>query len=161
MARFVYTWKWLSAFYYTDPADPDLAEGEDQPDASVDKHPASTVNNLPRYFETKEKCIQDGMMWAPFHAQHEYMIIEPVTYHPQNESFRTREHRLLSFRDWSIQMNPSKEDLADSGFFYLQTCDRVKCFYCGIVLRNWQRSDSAGDEHRKHSPECLFAFIHK
>jgi E3 ubiquitin-protein ligase XIAP len=101
------------------------------------------------------------MMCAPFHAQHEYMVIEPVKYYPQNKSFLTREHRLLSFKDWPIQMNPSKEQLADSGFFYLQTCDRVKCFNCGLVLRNWKHSDSATGEHRKHSPDCLFAFLHK
>lgn len=159
MTRFVYTWKWLSAFSSTDPED--LHSGEDQPDACIANHPPLDENNPPRYFQTKEKCIQDGMMWAPFHVQHEYMVIEPVKYQPQNESFLTREHRLVSFRDWPHQMNPSKEDLSETGFFYLQNCDRVKCFYCGIVLRNWQRSDSAQGEHRKHSPECLFAFLHK
>nr|XP_026695219.1 zinc finger protein isoform X1 [Ciona intestinalis]XP_026695220.1 zinc finger protein isoform X1 [Ciona intestinalis] len=63
--------------------------------------------------------------------------------------------RMKSFENWPTQnrtVNPS--DLARSGFFYLGNLDRVQCFSCGGVLRNWNYGDNITAEHRRHFPHC-------
>ena len=47
-------------------------------------------------------------------------------------------------------------DLARFGFFYLGNLDRVQCFSCGGVLRNWNYGDNVEREHRTHFPDCRF-----
>ncbi|ESO88708.1 hypothetical protein LOTGIDRAFT_125617, partial [Lottia gigantea] len=34
--------------------------------------------------------------------------------------------------------------------------DTVECFVCRYKLKEWQSDDCAWDEHRRHSPHCLY-----
>ena len=35
-----------------------------------------------------------------------------------------------------------------SGFYYTGCGDRVTCFYCGIILHNWEHADNVDMEHK-------------
>ena len=60
-----------------------------------------------------------------------------------------------SFGSWpKNNQTVHQVDLARHGFFYLGNLDRVQCFSCGGVLRNWNYGDSVEREHRKHFPHC-------
>ncbi|XP_076810059.1 baculoviral IAP repeat-containing protein 7-like isoform X1 [Clavelina lepadiformis] len=70
-------------------------------------------------------------------------------------NIRREADRMLSFSNWALATRtvyPS--DLARSGFFYLGNLDRVQCFSCGGVLRNWNYGDNVQAEHRRHFPNC-------
>jgi hypothetical protein len=64
--------------------------------------------------------------------------------------------RLNTFVNWPIQMIPSKTALAQCGFYYTGSGDRVACFACDVKLHSWDRSDNPWVEHESHSPMCLF-----
>ena len=34
--------------------------------------------------------------------------------------------------------------------------DSVQCFHCGVILHSWEESDIPDEEHKKHSPNCVF-----
>ena len=78
----------------------------------------------------------------------------------KNLPFASYEDRIKSFENWPLQMIPAKENLARAGFYYLNIGDHVKCFYCNIGLKDWDRSDDAYQEHKKwikdNSITCLF-----
>ena len=44
--------------------------------------------------------------------------------------------------------------LADTGFFYSGDC--IRCFHCGLELRNW--TDDDAKEHYRYSPSCDYQF---
>lgn len=50
--------------------------------------------------------------------------------------------------------NVTKEDLANSGFFYYGQGDIVECYKCGINLGTWSVGDSPQVEHAKYSENC-------
>ncbi|XP_078492411.1 zinc finger protein [Ciona intestinalis] len=87
----------------------------------------------------------------------EFATISSV-YHEQvlrSLDLKKESERMKSFENWPTQnrtVNPS--DLARSGFFYLGNLDRVQCFSCGGVLRNWNYGDNITTEHRRHFPHC-------
>lgn len=62
--------------------------------------------------------------------------------------------RLASYVNWPRDCRISPLDLTRGGFYYLGHADRVKCAYCGVVLRNWEVGDRVDVEHRRFSPEC-------
>ena len=66
------------------------------------------------------------------------------------------ENRLNTFEHWPKQMLPDKYALARSGFFYTGCGDKVKCFSCGQVIGDWERTDDAWKEHVKWGPRCEF-----
>ncbi|KAK6174720.1 hypothetical protein SNE40_017945 [Patella caerulea] len=67
-------------------------------------------------------------------------------------SFATKEH---------IFMNQSKEALSNAGLSYKGPGDKVICFECGIVLKQWVTCDIPICEHIKWSPYCPYvkAFV--
>ena len=53
-------------------------------------------------------------------------------------------------------MKPDKYALARCGFVYTGTGDRVVCYKCGILLKEWERTDDPWREHVKWNPRCDF-----
>ncbi|ESP02772.1 hypothetical protein LOTGIDRAFT_230326 [Lottia gigantea] len=51
---------------------------------------------------------------------------------------------------------PSFESLARSGFFYQGTLDRMSCFHCGLVLRDWEKDTIPNEVHEQFQKNCLF-----
>ena len=66
--------------------------------------------------------------------------------------------RLATFNDWPRNAPVSKEELAKNGFIYQHIGDRVQCVFCRACLSNWEPGDNVANEHRKHCPDCHFAF---
>ncbi|XP_060556285.1 baculoviral IAP repeat-containing protein 2-like [Ruditapes philippinarum] len=46
--------------------------------------------------------------------------------------------------------------MAIYGFFYTGRLDLIRCFQCGIGLKDWAGADEPLFEHIKHSPDCSF-----
>uniref|UniRef100_H2Z962 Uncharacterized protein n=1 Tax=Ciona savignyi TaxID=51511 RepID=H2Z962_CIOSA len=68
---------------------------------------------------------------------------------------RKESDRMKTFEVWPAQNRTvSSVHLAQSGFFYFGNLDRVQCFSCGGVLRNWNYGDNVNNEHRRHFPHC-------
>lgn len=65
--------------------------------------------------------------------------------------------RLQSFKDWpKHHVAPQPLDMAAAGFYYLGVGDQVRCFYCQVGVKNWEKGDSAIGEHQKWSPICPY-----
>ena len=62
--------------------------------------------------------------------------------------------RLNTFFTWPQTAYIKPFELAKAGFIYSGTGDAVKCYKCGVSLRNWEPNDNAWAEHEKWSPNC-------
>ncbi|XP_056393919.1 E3 ubiquitin-protein ligase XIAP isoform X1 [Hyla sarda] len=75
---------------------------------------------------------------------------------PRYINMCTEEARLTTFKNWPSYVRVTPKELANAGLFYTGINDQVKCFCCGGKLMNWEPSDMAWNEHRKHFPDCFF-----
>lgn len=70
-------------------------------------------------------------------------------------TLKTETGRLATFFGWpSHCIMP--DELAVAGFYYLSSEDRVKCAFCGGILKHWQTGDKAITEHLHKFPQCKF-----
>ncbi|KAK7492000.1 hypothetical protein BaRGS_00016664 [Batillaria attramentaria] len=68
---------------------------------------------------------------------------------PMNATARAR---FISFVGWPARSGQNPRTLVLAGFYYLGSGDSVRCWFCGIILRNWRQSDDPWVTH------CLFRF---
>ena len=80
---------------------------------------------------------------------------------PMYREFVTSAARLGSFKKWKHEVVQSSANLSSAGFFYLGTKDRVCCFYCGIGLSKWEKTDNPWIEHAVHSSTCAFLLLNR
>ena len=73
---------------------------------------------------------------------------------PHVADMKDCEERLKTYGEWPKYLRPSPSDLAMAGFYYTGMGDRVMCFNCKVILKNWKPSDSAWGEHAKWRPSC-------
>ena len=79
---------------------------------------------------------------------------------PMYPLYTTCQSRLESYKDnWPKYFHTKPELLAPAGFLYTQMGDAVVCFWCGVVVKHWERSDIPWEEHRRHSPQCGYVKI--
>ncbi|XP_041112540.1 baculoviral IAP repeat-containing protein 7 isoform X2 [Polyodon spathula] len=71
-------------------------------------------------------------------------------------SMRREQERLRTFHAWPSDAPVSSAELAKAGFFFLGPGDKVQCFCCGGILREWVGGDSPWNEHVRHFPTCSF-----
>ena len=65
--------------------------------------------------------------------------------------------RFHSFVNWPRHRAQTPQVLASAGFYMLSAWNGlVKCFSCGIELRDWEPGDVAMYEHEKYRPDCPF-----
>ncbi|NWV06752.1 XIAP ligase, partial [Ptilonorhynchus violaceus] len=76
--------------------------------------------------------------------------------YPKNPAMCSEETRLKSFHNWPLNGQLTAQELANAGFYYTGVGDQVACFCCGGKLKNWEPSDRAWSEHKRHFPKCLF-----
>ena len=66
-------------------------------------------------------------------------------------------YRLLTFEvGWLDTSFAAPKELAENGFYFLGSPDRVKCAFCKGVLRDWRPGDRVSEEHARHFPHCRF-----
>jgi len=70
--------------------------------------------------------------------------------------FAVESRRLRSFDDWPKSMRQNPKELSDAGFFYTQRGDRVRCFSCGLGLRDWEEKDVPWEQQVMWSSECEY-----
>ncbi|NXH21358.1 XIAP ligase, partial [Bucco capensis] len=76
--------------------------------------------------------------------------------YPKNPTMCSEETRLKSFHNWPLNSQLTPKELANAGFYYTGVSDQVACFCCGGKLKQWEPSDRAWSEHKRHFPKCLF-----
>ncbi|XP_052088657.1 baculoviral IAP repeat-containing protein 7-like [Mytilus californianus] len=64
--------------------------------------------------------------------------------------------RKQSFNCSQIPTGQSITNLAEAGFFYAGHKDYVRCFTCGVLIKNWQQGQNPLTEHSLKSPSCSF-----
>ncbi|XP_041369490.1 baculoviral IAP repeat-containing protein 7-A-like [Gigantopelta aegis] len=81
----------------------------------------------------------------------------PTQSNAKHSEFSDYTKRLDSFRHWTaVFPHQSPQHMAKEGFFFLGTLDRVRCFYCGITLRDWDEEDDPYEAHLEWSEDCNF-----
>ncbi|XP_052238852.1 uncharacterized protein LOC127850112 isoform X1 [Dreissena polymorpha] len=68
------------------------------------------------------------------------------------------EDRTSSFRNWP-RTRPTIPALCQSGFFYTGNDDLVRCFCCGIGLKDFSDTDDPLQEHVRHSRNCAYLLV--
>ncbi|KAF4525085.1 hypothetical protein B566_EDAN015964, partial [Ephemera danica] len=80
---------------------------------------------------------------------------------PRHAEYMTYAKRVDSFRLWPLCMPQRPEQLAEAGFYYTGTGDRVICFQCGGGLKDWAENDCPWEEHAKWFSKCAYLLLKK
>lgn len=62
--------------------------------------------------------------------------------------------RIASFENWPSTKTQDRIELAKAGFTYTGVDDTVKCFHCGIGLKDWPLDACPWEQHVLASPTC-------
>lgn len=76
-----------------------------------------------------------------------------------HNEYAARDIRVRSFDTWPRSLSSLIDPLISNGFFYSGRSDTVICFYCGIRLNDWDKSDDPAIEHAKHKGDCEFLLL--
>ncbi|XP_054833849.1 baculoviral IAP repeat-containing protein 5 [Eublepharis macularius] len=76
------------------------------------------------------------------------------------------EYRVESFQQWPFNDDClcTPERMAKAGFIHCpgdNAPDVAQCFFCFKELEGWEPDDDPMEEHRKHSPRCVFLSLQK
>ncbi|XP_066283780.1 baculoviral IAP repeat-containing protein 3-like isoform X3 [Branchiostoma lanceolatum] len=124
------------------------AQGRDNPDSMLINRPQNLdrQNSLPVLRSTSYD-IPDPGPGTPHETERD---IDP------REQYKSEQRRLDSYITWPAWAPIQPRELAKAGFFYTGSDDRVQCFCCQGILRNWEAGDRAMNEHRRHFSSCPF-----
>ncbi|VDH90557.1 Hypothetical predicted protein [Mytilus galloprovincialis] len=79
--------------------------------------------------------------------------------YPNYESLQSRKD---SYFDWPANRSSLHPyDLSECGLFFTHFEDCVRCFHCGIGLRNWEEDDNPWVEHARWSRKCQYLIRRK
>ena len=82
-----------------------------------------------------------------------------TTWTPFNTAMAISKDRESTFISWPRQIVQKPSEFVPSGFYYTGRGDVVQCFFCGIYLKHWSRTDRVDLKHRKHLPEYKFQLM--
>ncbi|XP_060584971.1 baculoviral IAP repeat-containing protein 7-B-like [Ruditapes philippinarum] len=74
---------------------------------------------------------------------------------PRYPEYTDYGQRLKSFARWYKQ-KPDPTTLCNAGFFFTNQEDLVRCYQCGIGLKDFSFADNPLNEHVNNSPECIY-----
>ncbi|KAE9528484.1 hypothetical protein AGLY_012055 [Aphis glycines] len=80
---------------------------------------------------------------------------------PKYPEYSTLLSRLKTFDSLPLRSCRDKYSLAECGFAYTGTGDSVRCFYCGLLLLEWEEDDEAWQQHAMHNPKCVYVLLCK
>ncbi|CAD5122107.1 DgyrCDS10557 [Dimorphilus gyrociliatus] len=90
----------------------------------------------------------------PFCTSH-IQIMFPDDNKPKDPLMADFDNRLSTFQDYDEESQPlKKEVLCKAGFFFIGPFDNVKCFFCGLAVKNWRSTDDPWHHHARLSPKC-------
>ena len=75
---------------------------------------------------------------------------------PFLDAMRNKHQRRLTYYDWPDGAWQDPDNLVSAGFFFTGSADRVMCFACRTVLRNWEPNDIPLQVHETFTPDCPF-----
>lgn len=75
---------------------------------------------------------------------------------PSHINLLSEQSRLETFHYWPVTATLEPGRLAQAGFFYIGPQDRVRCRFCGGVLKSWQPTDDPFIEHQRYFAQCPF-----
>lgn len=76
--------------------------------------------------------------------------------------YKLIERRRNTYKNWPSNLSFLHPlDLSECGFFYSNFGDCVRCFHCGIGLRNWEADDNPWVEHARWSRKCPYLLQRK
>lgn len=87
---------------------------------------------------------------------HRYTNASAIYREVKYPQFAKIDERKESYKDWPLQMKQKPEVLAESGLFYTKEGDKVKCYDCGLGLKDWAEDDNPWIEHVKYSKNCHY-----
>ncbi|KAJ8311146.1 hypothetical protein KUTeg_011310 [Tegillarca granosa] len=119
----------------------------------------STENGAQYRFNTMEQSSRSENPSHQLEAACLNNDIEPLgisTQRPVYPHYAITTVRLTSFRNWPKNKKQNPQDLARAGFFHEGTEDRVRCFFCGGGLVNWDPEDDPWIEHARWYPRCVY-----
>ncbi|KAK3593115.1 hypothetical protein CHS0354_018242 [Potamilus streckersoni] len=86
-------------------------------------------------------------------SAHSDSLEEQPAKYPQ---YAVKNTRINSFQGWPAELRQRPEEMAECGFYYAGFSDCVRCFHCGVGLRNWMSEDDPWIEHARWSTECIY-----
>ncbi|XP_025263093.1 baculoviral IAP repeat-containing protein 7-B-like isoform X2 [Camponotus floridanus] len=80
-------------------------------------------------------------------------ICSKIAKHPNYRFYQTR---FNSFISWPLVKIQTGQQLAEAGFFYTGQKDKVVCFYCGLILKEWTDYEDPWEAHYKWAATCFY-----
>lgn len=95
--------------------------------------------------------------WAPQCVSFKQSFGPPVyRNNAAYEQYAMETARLKTFDNWPKGLSQNAELMAEAGFFYTGSGDKVLCFYCKCGIKDWERDDDPWREHALLSPQCAY-----
>lgn len=113
---------------------------------------ASSKDHVRNQIARHGKMVPSSSPWATVSSHPKYpreVPKYPLYFRP--------EERLKTFCNWSSSSKPPPALMSSSGFFNSgMGGDTVRCFQCGVGLRDWTTGDDPLLEHMRNSEKCPF-----
>ncbi|XP_059479670.1 E3 ubiquitin-protein ligase XIAP-like [Neocloeon triangulifer] len=119
------------------------------------------IGSNPFKFESLEKYGSNIKMKSenPLVTAHDLNIHDYTS--PKHPEKIFKSERLKTFKNWPKGLSQTPEVLANSGFYYTGSGDRVVCFHCNLGLKDWAPGDDPFTEHAKWNSGCQHLIMQK
>ncbi|XP_032225383.2 uncharacterized protein LOC5501165 [Nematostella vectensis] len=148
--------------------DPAITGMPERARQSVPTETASRYEYMRSAGKERQESFEEQTRRRPHLANLKIPVVRPVKYNQEGPLVRSEDlhhvtsptdlqsehHRLTTFVDWPESSPVRPWELSSAGFYYLGDQDSVKCYKCGVALRNWEPDDLPWVEHEKWSPHC-------
>lgn len=65
--------------------------------------------------------------------------------------------RYVTFKNFPVSSVVSPLQLSHAGFFYLGLGEKVRCYYCYLLVEKWSGVETPLETHRRLNPKCQYA----